>query len=168
MPIHRVSGDPLLTRAPVLALGHNARGRIETTPLEHAAYRAFPAAFSMYAKQCRQQRITPGTGWLWRESRPKLLFLAVRDSNVGATRLRYVYAALLELARDYARLRISALALPTFGSPSEWRDIQPIVEQLLGRSRLTVYLYATYQPGVPADEPDSPALEPIRTRGDAP
>jgi hypothetical protein len=169
MPIIRVCGDPLLTRAPVLAFGHNARGRTEMTPLEHAAFRAYPAAFAAYHKQCRQQRIIPGTGWLWADSRPRLLFLVVRDSGVGATRLRYVHAALLELARDYARQRIRAVALAPLGSASEWRDIRLLVDQVLGRVRIPIYLYETYVPGVAADEPDpADSAQPIEPQGDAP
>lgn len=151
MTVRVVSGDPQLTRADFLAFGHNARGRLETTALEAALRRAYPAAFASYQKQCRQGRIVAGGYWAWRESRPRLLFMVVRESSVGATRLRHVQSVLFRLARDYRLEGIRSVAIAPLGSPHEWREAQRLVRSALGNSRLDVVLYTAYQPGVSAE-----------------
>lgn len=159
MPVISVNGDPTLTHADALAFGVNARGRIETTPLESALRRAYPAAFARYSKQCRAARIQSGALWLWRDSHPLLLFLVIRESSVGAVRLRYVQSALLTLARDHKLMHLHSIALAPLGTPPEWREIQKLVQRTLARSTLTLYLYQTYTRGVQADESTPPQSE---------
>src|SRR5262245_26385965 len=101
MALTFVSGDPLLTRAEFLAFGHNARGRTETGEFDMALMQVYPAPFSTYQRRCRQEKHKAGTLWLWYDSQPGLIFLTVRESSVGATRLRYVQSVLMSLARDY-------------------------------------------------------------------
>ncbi len=159
MPVIPVTGDPMLTHADALAFGINARGRIETTPLESALRRAYPAAFAVYEKRCRAARIKSGDLWTWHDSHPPLLFLVVRESSVGAVRLRYVQSVLITLARDHKLMRLRSVALAPLGTPLEWREIQLLIQRTLARSALTVYLYETYTRGVQADESMPPQSE---------
>ncbi len=152
MPITYLSGDPLLTSAQFLAFGHNSIGRTELGALESAALQRYPAAFSVYQKQCRRERIETGTYWLWRESTPSLMFLVVRESSVSAARLRFVQSAMLTLARDYGRENIQSLAIAPLGNQYEWPEIKKVIEQWLGQSALSVVVYEKYLPGVQADE----------------
>jgi hypothetical protein len=148
MPITYVSGDPLLTRAQVLAFGHNVRARTEVGALETQLLHQYPAAFATYGKQCRSQRVKTGTFWVWRESRPQLAFLVVRESSVGATRVRFVESALMTLARDYRLHNITSLALARIGDREEWPMLKPVVDYWLKGSPLPVMVYEDYQPGV--------------------
>lgn len=152
MPVRYLSGDPLLTRAQVIAFGYNAKGRTEVGPLETALLTRFPAAFSSYRKRSSARRIHPGSSWLWRDTSPMLLFLVVRDSSVGATRARYVQSALVGLARDYRLDGIRSVALARLGSELEWPVFKPIIDYWLGGSALPVYVYETILPGAQADE----------------
>lgn len=151
MPLTFVTGDPLLTRAQILAFGHNVQGRNETSPLETELYRRFPAAFATYGKQCRNGRIEIGTMWAWRESRPKLSFMVVRASPVGATRLRYVENIALSLARDYRRENITSLAIAPLGSKAEWAHIRPVLARWLSKAEFECFVYEEYVPGVAAE-----------------
>src|SRR5512145_2666697 len=101
MPLTTVSGDPLLTRAQMLAFGMNARGKTEVGALETRLLDYYPAAFASYRKQCHSGRIQPGAFWTWHESQPQLGFWVVRERPQGATRLRYVEAVVMTIARDY-------------------------------------------------------------------
>lgn len=152
MPVRYVSGDLLLTGAQVIAFGCNAKGRTELGPLETALLTRFPAAFSSYRKRCSTGRIRAGTTWLWRETTPMLLFLVVRDSSLGATRLRYVQSALMALARDYRLESIRSVALARLGNESEWPAFRPVIDYWLGNSALPVYVYESYLPGERAAE----------------
>ncbi len=152
MPVTFTSGDPLLTQAQVLAFGHNLKARTEVGPLETTLLNQFPAAFATYGKQCRSGRIQTGTFWVWRESQPHLMFMVVRESSVGATRLRFVESALMLLARDYRLHNITSVALMRPCDRKEWPALKPVVDYWLRGSPLPVVVYEEYAPGVRGEE----------------
>lgn len=152
MPTTYVSGDPLLTSAQILAFGHNVRGRTELGALETELLNRYPAAFASYSKQCRSGRIKTGQLWIWRESQPMLGFMVVRESSVGATRVRFVESVALNLARDYQREGIHSIAIAPPGSREEWPNLKPVLELWLGRAALPCYVYEQYLPGIKAEE----------------
>jgi hypothetical protein len=151
MPLTYVSGDPLLTKQHLLAFGSNAAGRSETTPLATALLTRYPAAFSSYGKLCHQGKIVPGMIWLWHEAKPALAFLVVRETPVGATRLRYVDAVMMALARDYRRDGLRSVALAPLGAEHEQNAAKEVIERWLGKSSLPMIVYNGYQPGVVAE-----------------
>ncbi len=153
MTMFPVIGDPLLTRAQALAFGHNARGRIEVGTLETALYTRFPAAFAVYRKRCQSNRVKAGDYWVWMDATPRLYFMTVRRSSVGATRLRYVQATIMRLVREYALDGVQSLAIAPLGDPYEWDDLLPMVEQWLNMVSLPVAVYTRYVADVQADEP---------------
>jgi hypothetical protein len=152
MPVTFVSGDPLLTRAQVLAFGYNASGRTETGLLEMALLNRYPAAFASYGKYCRAGRIKTGTLWLWRETKPTLGFMILRETAVGATRLRYVEAVAMTLARDYKLDNMGSVAIALPGSPLEAPSLKEILVHWLEKSSLPVVIYEHYLPNVQAEE----------------
>lgn len=151
MPITYLAGDPLLTGAQILTFGHNVRGRTELGALETELLNRYPAAFASYSKQCRSGRIKTGQLWIWRESQPMLGFMVVRESSVGATRVRFVEAVALNLARDYQRENIHSIAIAPPGSRDEWPNLKPVLEHWLSRAALPCYVYEQYLPGVRAE-----------------
>lgn len=151
MPLYTVSGDPLLTQCQYLAFGHNAKGRTELGAFETALMQRYPAPFSVYRRACRKGKIHPGDPWLWTESYPHLAFLTVRQTSVGATRLRFVQSALLTLARDYQLFNIKSIAFAPLGNTIEWSEIQPMITRWLGSMGIPVVVYAAYQAGVAAE-----------------
>ncbi len=148
MPLTYLSGDPLLTHQQFLAFGMNAAGRTETTPLATALLTRYPAAFASYGKLCHQGRIAPGALWFWRETQPALAFMVVRETPVGATRLRFVEAAIMTLARDYRRESIRSVAIAPLGADHEIPATKQVIDHWLGASALPVIAYTAYQPGV--------------------
>ncbi len=153
MPVYKVSGDPLLTRAQTLAFAHNLQARVEVGRLETAILDRYPAANAAYRKQCRAKALRAGEYWMWRESAPMLSFMVVRESAVGATRLRYVQSVMLKLARDYRLEGLTSLAIAPLGTALEWADIRNVIDTWLRRTMLPVIVYEVYLPGVQAEEP---------------
>src|SRR4051794_26582257 len=151
MPLTYVSGDPLLTKQPMLAFGSNAAGRTETTPLTTALLTRYPAAFASYGKLCRQGRIQAGMTWFWYESKPALAFMVVRETPVGATRLRQVDAVIMALARDYRVNNIRGAAIAPLGAAHENEAIREVIDRWLAKSALPVIAYTDYQPGLAAE-----------------
>jgi len=152
MPLITVSGDPLLTRAQCLMIGHNAKGRTELGTLETQLLNRYPAAFASYTRLCKQQRLQSGGLWTWRDSQPTLLFAIVRASSVGATRIRYVQSIVMRLARDYRMEGIKSLAIAPLGNPTEWPEVKSVVTYWLRESKLPVVIYERYLPSVQAEE----------------
>lgn len=111
----------------------------------------YPAAFASYGKLCRQGRIAAGTIWIWRETMPALAFMVVRETPVGASRLRYVDAAIMALARDYARDNIRGIAIAPLGAGHEQAEIRAVFDRWLTKSSLPVIAYTDYLPGVVAE-----------------
>lgn len=153
MPLHYVTGDPAFTNAHTLAIGYNAAGRTETGACEMRLMRQFPAGFADYTRDAKRGRHKTGSIHLWATSTPNLLFLTVRESAVGATRLRYVQTALTTLARDYTRHSITSLALAPLGSDYERDDLHILYERWLQSLPIPIAIYTTYEANIPADEP---------------
>ncbi|MBA3867928.1 MAG: hypothetical protein H0X30_02110 [Anaerolineae bacterium] len=141
MPITVVTGDPLTTQAQTLAFGFNAKGRVEVGGLETRLYDAYPSAFASFRKQCNSDRIKPGMLWMWREAQFNLLFLVVRESSVGMTRMRYVENVLMTIARDYPLYGLTSIALAPLGNKEEWVLLRPVVDYWLKTVPLPVTVY---------------------------
>jgi hypothetical protein len=148
MAINTISGDPLLTHAQTLVFGHNAKGRTEVGALEMRLLNLYPAAFATYGKQCRSGRVKPGSLWIWRESQPYLGFMVSRASSVGATRTRYIEAAIMTLARDYRLYGLTSLAIAPLGGQDEWVVLKPLLAYWLRACPLPITVYEYYEPGV--------------------
>jgi hypothetical protein len=145
MPIKVVTGDLLTAQAQTLAFGFNAKGRVEVGGLETRLYDAYPSAFASFRKQCNSGRIKPGTLWMWREVQQSLLFLVVRESSVGMTRIRYVENTLMTIARDYPLYGLTSIALAPLGSQEEWVLLRPVVDYWLKTCPLPVTVYETVE-----------------------
>jgi hypothetical protein len=152
MSLTFVTGDPLLTKAAVLAIGHNAKGRIEMDEFAMTMMREYPAAFSTYTRQARKGRQKGGDLYIWSEAKPRLLFATVRDSSVGATRLRYVQKVLITIARDYTLYNMPSLAIAPLGNHYERSEIEALYHTWLKHTALPVVVYQAYQAGVAAEE----------------
>lgn len=112
----------------------------------------YPAASASYIRAARKGRCNGGSIFYWEQALPRLLFLTIRESSVGATRLRHVQAVLLLLVRDYARYNMQSLALAPLGTIYERAEILTLCEQWFSKTRLQAIVYTEYAPGVQADE----------------
>jgi len=141
MAVELVSGDPLQTTCQTLAIGHNRTGRTEMDDFSRDLMRKFPAAYASYEQRCRKNRQASGELYLWTQSKPRLLFLTVRDSSVGATRLRHVQQCLITVARDYRQYQIESLAIAPLSIPQEWEEIRALIERWLSKMPVQVEIY---------------------------
>lgn len=146
MAIEVIQGDPLRTEAQVLAFAHNALGRSEMGAFETRLMQTYPAAFAGYRKHIRAGRLATGQTWRWTDSTPELMAWVVRASPVGATRLRYVQAIALAVARDYRREMIRSLAIAPLARPEEWPEVMKVLTTWLDPIPLPVTIYERYEP----------------------
>jgi hypothetical protein len=136
-----MEGDFLQSECSALAFGHNARGRTELGTLETRLMLAYPSAFAAYVRRARADKHKGGSLWLWQEGKRQLLFLTVRDSSVGATRLRYVQNIALTLARDYVLYNLKEVALAPLGNGYERAEINKVLHTWFEKSKLVVWAY---------------------------
>jgi hypothetical protein len=146
-----VQGDIFLTQAHTIAIGLSADGRLSVTPLYTALQDRYPVFVSEYHKRGRAEHLSPGGMWVWRESQPWLVGLIVQETPQGATRLRYVEAAMLNLSKNWEREGMRSLALMRLGDPTEWPGARAVLEEHLPRLPLPVIVYEDYKPGVAAE-----------------
>ena len=87
------------------------------------------------------RRIKPGMLWMWREEKLNLMFLVVRESSVGMTRMRFVENIMMTIARDYTLYGLTSLAIAPLGSRDEWVLLRPVVEYWLKMCPLPISVY---------------------------
>jgi hypothetical protein len=141
MAVTFTTGDIFATRAQALAVGLNSVGRIEVAPFFTALHDRYPAFMADYQKRGHAGKLVPGDIWIWRESQPWLAGLIVRETPQGATRLRYVEAALLNLSKNWEREGIVSLAVMQFISAPDWTPIRALFDEYFGRSALQLMVY---------------------------
>ncbi len=153
MTISFVRGDIFLSRAQVIAVGTNARGDSESTPLYTELLNRYPPALAAYRKHTRAGRIQPGEWWLWQDTSPWLALLTVRQASGGATRTRYVEDIARKVARDWQREGLHSMAVAQMGEPLEWPSIREVCVYWWGSLALPVVIYEEYVPGLQSIEP---------------
>lgn len=149
MPVVYLSGDPLLTQAQTLAFGHNARAQTQVGKFDLELQNHYPAALSTFRKQCNTGRIKAGSIWMWRESKPQLAFMVVRESSVGSTRQRFVESVVMTVARDASLYGLTSLAIAPLANAEEWAALKPVLDYWLKAASLAIEVYEHYLPGVP-------------------
>ncbi len=147
MSITFVRGNLFLTGAQAIAVGLNASGRLDASPIFTALHDRCPAFISDYHRRGRAAMLAPGDVWVWHESQPWLVGMVVRDTPQGATRLRYVETAMLNLYHNWEREGLRSLALAPLSEGEEWPPVRDVLQQYLSRIALSVTVY----------EPDSDA-----------
>jgi hypothetical protein len=146
-----VQGDIFMTRAQAIAIGIDAAGRLGTSALYTALHDRCPVFVSDCRKHGRAGTLTPGSIWTWREAVPWVIGLVVRETPQGATRLRYVEAAMHNLYRNREKEGLLSLAVLRLGDDMEWASVRGIVEVYLDHLALPALIYEDYLPGIAAE-----------------
>ncbi len=152
MSLTIVRGDIFLTRAHAIALDLNITGRLGTAPVYTALHDRFPVFVSECHKRGRAGSLTAGSLWVWREGAPWIVGLVVRETPQGATRLRYVEGAMLNLYKEWEREGVCSLAMMRMGSDDEWPGAREVILHYAAQMAISITLYDVYLPGVAAED----------------
>ncbi|MBI5957918.1 MAG: hypothetical protein HY866_04230 [Chloroflexi bacterium] len=155
MSIVFVRGDIFLTQAQTIILGLSANGQLNIDPLITALQDRCPVFVSDYQRRCRKGILSPGAFWVWRESKPWIAALIVRETPQGATRPRHIETALLNLYKSAPYESLTSLALMRLGDDLEWASARAMVEYYLKQIGLPAVVYEEYLAGIAAEAPDS-------------
>ncbi len=159
--LREIRGDILRTRAELVAHGV-APNDGYASGLALSFRQQWSAMYKDFRHYC--QTVTPRVGELWSWAgvggvRIVSLFTQEPASphgvNPGKATIENVNHCLKALSKLIEHEKIKSVALPrltTGVGGLDWKDVKPLIEKYLGHLPIPVYVYATYQPGVQADE----------------
>lgn len=159
--IRIVSGDILLSQAQAIAFGVAPNDPF-SQGLAHALRERWPSMYKDFRHYCQSRHPEPGGIWTWSGAGDThLISLFTQEAayghggKPGRATLAKVNHALRALAAEVVREQYQSLALPRLATGVgglEWDAVEPLLEAHLGSLGIPVIVYATYRPGVVAEE----------------
>ena len=160
--IHELSGDILLSTAKAVAHGVAPNDDFHQG-LALQLRERMPALYKDFRHYCQTQHPKSGGLWTWMSSDAHYIVnLFTQEgayehgSKPGHATLSHVNHALHALHAFAQKEKISSIALPRLAcgvGGLNWDDVKPLIEKQLGDLGIPIYIYATYQKGVKANEP---------------
>jgi len=159
--LKEVAGDILLTSAEVLAHGVAPNDNF-ANGLALALREQWPAMYKDFRHY--SQTVSPKTGDLWTWAgvggvRIVNLFTQEPASShvakPGRATIENVNHCLKALCKAIETEKFKSVALPRLATGVgglDWKDVRPLMEKHLGHLSIPVYVYATYNAGVRAEE----------------
>lgn len=162
--IHEVTGDILLSKAGTIVHGVAPQDDWKHG-LALALRERWPAMYTDFRHHCKTTHPKPGALWSWSGAGPKaavrIVSLLTQEPpahaghHAGKAHLEWVNESLRALHHLIVEEHITSVALPRIATGVgglAWADVRPLIEKHLGKVGIPVYVYATYRPGVAADE----------------
>jgi O-acetyl-ADP-ribose deacetylase (regulator of RNase III) len=163
--LHDVSGDIMLTGAPVIVHGVAPNDHFNSG-LALQLRTAFPAMYKDFRHYCQQTHAEPGGLWVWSGAGTtgsvQIVSLLTQaggyehGARPGKARLEDVNHCLRELHRWIEDEKPSAVAVPRVATGVgglDWEQVYPLIKQHLSKLETPVYLYTTFRKNVKALEP---------------
>lgn len=160
--IHELSGDILLSTAKAVTHGVAPNDDFHQG-LALQLRERMPALYKDFRHYCQTQHPKSGGLWTWMSSDAHYIVnLFTQEgayehgSKPGHATLSHVNHALHALHAFAQKEKISSIALPRLAcgvGGLNWDDVKPLIEKQLGDLGIPIYIYATYQKGVKANEP---------------
>lgn len=160
--IHELRGDILLSGAKAIAQGVAPNDDFHQG-LALQLRESMPALYKDFRHYCQTQHPKSGELWTWMSSDGHYIVnLFTQEgaydhgSKPGHATLSHVNHALHALHAFAKKEKVSSIALPRLAcgvGGLNWDDVKPLIEKQLGDLGIPIYIYATYQKGVKANEP---------------
>ena len=160
--LYELSGDILLSDAKAIVQGVAPNDDFHHG-LALQLRERMPALYKDFRHFCQTQHPKSGGLWTWMSADGRYIVnLFTQDaayahgSKPGDATLSHVNHALHALHNFVQKEKLASLALPRLScgmNGLDWNDVKPLIEKQLGDLGTPVYVYATYQKGVKANEP---------------
>ncbi len=159
--ISEVTGDILLSKAQVIAHGvapddHFNQG------LALALRQEYPAMAKDFRHYCQVSHPKAGEVWAWAGADGRRVVNLMtqeapktKQSHPGKATTHNVNVALRALRKLIEEEDFKSIALPRLATGVgglDWQDVRPLIDNHLGDLDIPIYIYTTYQSGVPAEE----------------
>jgi len=160
--IHELSGDILFSRAKAIAQGVAPNDDFHHG-LALQLRERLPAMYKDFRHYCHTKHPKSGGLWAWMSADGRFIVnLFTQDGSYdhggkpGRPKLSHVNHSLHALRSFVQEEKIDSLALPRLAcgmTGLDWNEVLPLIEKQLGDLDIPIYLYATYQKGIKANEP---------------
>ena len=138
------TGDIFQSNAQVITNTVNCVG-VMGKGLALAYKKKFPAMFRDYKARCGKGDVNPGQPYIWEDDKTQILNFPTKRHWKQGSLLSDVEEGLKYLAKNYAQMGISSLALPPLGcglGGLNWSDVKNLINKYLGPIEdLDVYVY---------------------------
>ncbi len=104
----------------------------------------FPDMFKEYQQLCESGKIDIGKLWIYRTSHKWVLNFPTKKHWRQASKIEYIEKGLLEFTNIFEKMRISSIAFPRLGCGNgelEWDVVKPLMEDMLGKLPIDIYIY---------------------------
>jgi O-acetyl-ADP-ribose deacetylase (regulator of RNase III) len=168
--LHYVTGDILLSKAQAIAHGVGPDDHF-TQGLALGLREQWPSMSKDFRHWSHQNNPSPGTVWMWGGvGNHRVFCLLTQDpsrshDHPGRATAENVNHCLRDLHLRIEQEKITSLALPRLATGVgglEWDDVLKLVQHHLGKVKIPVFVYSTYQKGVAAQEPGLSAAHEAR------
>ena len=159
--IRNVSGDILLSQAHAIAHGV-APNDPHAQGLAHTLREHWPAMYKDFRHFCQTRHPEAGTLWTWSGAGDvHVISLYTQEGSYdhggkpGKATLAHVNHALRALAHEIEREGYTSIALPRLATGVgglDWAEVEPLIASHLGKLKIPVIVYASFRPGLAADE----------------
>lgn len=159
--IKYVAGDLLLSKAEAIVHGVAPNDDFKTG-LALVLRENWPSLYKDFRHYSHSNHPKEGTLWTWKGAEgPHIVSLYTQEhakhegSHPGKATLAYVNHALRELRKEIEEKGFKTVAVPKVATGVgglKWEDVKPLINEQLGSTKATVYVYEDYKKGVAADE----------------
>jgi len=163
--IQNVSGDILLSQAALIAHGVAPLDDFKSG-LALALREKYPSMYKDFRHYCKTLSPKAGTAWLWGGvgeggKTVKIVALLTQEApkkegdHPGKAHIEFVNRALHDLKKLIEKEKFASVALPRLATgvgALDWKDVQPLIQKVLGDLKIPVYIYETYHKGQVAKE----------------
>ena len=150
--IIKVQGDILLSEVQAIVHGvaphDNFNQGLALTLRER-----YPVMVQDFRHYCHQQSPEPGHAWLWAGPHKVIINLMTQEpapdnrGHPGKASTKNINHALKELCNIIEKEEITSIALPRLATGVgrlEWSNVEPLIENSLGKLEIPVIIYETY------------------------
>jgi len=151
------TGDIFKSSAQVITNTVNCVG-VMGKGLALAFKKQLPEMFQDYKAKCEKGEVNPGQPYIWENDRVQILNFPTKRHWKQNSLISDIEAGLEYLAKNYAEMGISSLALPPLGCGHgglNWPDVKNLINKHLGPIEdLDVYVYEKTSPKSLSEEND--------------
>ena len=158
--IHEVQGDILLTSAQAIAHGVSPNDHFDAG-LALALRELWPSLAKDFRHYAHQVHPRPGELWTFRNAEGRVIYNLMTQEGEHASQtsgratLAHVGHTLKRLRHAIEKDGVRSVALPRLATGAgglPWTDVRVLIEKHLGDLPVPVFVYVTYEKGVPAAE----------------
>lgn len=163
--IYEVEGDILLTTAQAIAHGVAPNDPMKQG-LALALHQRYPSMHKDFHHWCHSAHPKPGGAWVWSgvgadsNSQMRIVNLLTQEGGyegakpgkASETNVRHALRALRQIIEQESLQSVALPRLATGVGGMDWATVAPLIQSSLGDLDISIFLYATYRPGIKAKE----------------